>query len=216
MGFPDAFDEDTQSFPFGTNSLYANPDCTTPVVSVERMLELLKRGRPPPDEDGGADERVHFVDVGCGAGAVTNQVALRMVNWRCTGIDISAKQLDMARSGAKELAVSDRVEYRQCDYLDFDSYIDPDVPPHKMVFYMYIIPRMFNATLRKKFSALLEAGAAVVVWHYFPTDWPHLDTHDERFNMRDLLPLSKGEKVFRQNFGSVLPLRDQLGLRHFL
>ena len=26
--FPDAFDEDTQSFPFGTNSLYANPDCT--------------------------------------------------------------------------------------------------------------------------------------------------------------------------------------------
>ena len=44
--------------------------------------------------------------------------------------------------------------------------------------------RMFNATLRKKFSALLEAGAAVVVWHYFPTDWPHLDTHDERFNMR--------------------------------
>ena len=38
------------------------------------MLELLKRGRPPPDEDGGADERVHFVDVGCGAGAVTNQV----------------------------------------------------------------------------------------------------------------------------------------------
>ena len=26
--FVDAFDEDTQSFPFGTNSLYANPDCT--------------------------------------------------------------------------------------------------------------------------------------------------------------------------------------------
>ena len=25
--FSDAFDEDTQSFPFGTNSLYANPDC---------------------------------------------------------------------------------------------------------------------------------------------------------------------------------------------
>ena len=36
-----------------------------------------------------------------------------MVNWRCTGIDISAKQLDMARSGAKELAVSNRVEYRE-------------------------------------------------------------------------------------------------------
>ena len=110
-----------------------------------------------------------------------------MVNWRCTGIDISAKQLDMARSGAEELAVCNRVDYReaptatigremlyscsshlfsfsslslaraarfvdrpsvkccwryrQCDYLDFDSYIDPDVPPHKMVFYMYIIPR---------------------------------------------------------------------------
>ena len=43
---------------------------------------------------------------------------------------------------------------------------------------------MFNATLRNKFSALLEAGAAVVVWHYFPSDWPHLDTHDDRFNMR--------------------------------
>ena len=36
-----------------------------------------------------------------------------MVNWRCLGIDISAKQLDMARSGAEELAVSDRVEYRE-------------------------------------------------------------------------------------------------------
>ena len=33
---------------------------------------------------------------------------------------------------------------------------------------------------------------------------------------KDLLPLSKGEKVFRQNFGSVLPLRDQHGRRHFL
>ena len=31
--------------------------------------------------------------------------------------------------------------FRQCDYLDFDRYIDTDVPPHKMVFYMYIIPR---------------------------------------------------------------------------
>ena len=164
---------------------------------------------------------------------------------------------------------------RQCDYLDFESYIDPVVAPPKMVFYMYIIPRyaqcnfglknvilvlvccrayasqmhfkpvtlnnpwpsdtvvpswrsmpaylsqnlltthfmaylypqlltqnpeniqfnfdrenirlalrMFNAALRKRFSALLEAGAVVVVWHYFPTDWPHLDTHDDRFNMR--------------------------------
>ena len=36
-----------------------------------------------------------------------------MVNWKCTGIDISAKQLDMARSGAKELAVCNRVEYRE-------------------------------------------------------------------------------------------------------
>ena len=44
------------------------------------MLELLKRGRPPPDEDGGADERVHFVDVGCGAGAVTNQVNYRVAH----------------------------------------------------------------------------------------------------------------------------------------
>lgn len=183
--FVDAFDEDTQSFPFGTNSLYANPDCTTPVVSVVKMLELVTGGRRhPDDEDSSADELVHFVDVGCGAGAVTNQVALRMASWRCLGIDFSAKQLEMARSGAEELAVSDRVEYRQCDYLDFDSYLDPDVPPDKMVFYMYIIPRMFNATLRNKFSALLEAGAAVVVWHYFPTDWPHLDTHDDRFNMR--------------------------------
>ena len=33
---------------------------------------------------------------------------------------------------------------------------------------------------------------------------------------KDLLPLSKGEKVFRQNFGSVLPYRDQHGRRHFL
>jgi len=33
---------------------------------------------------------------------------------------------------------------------------------------------------------------------------------------KDLLPLSKGEKVFRQNFGSVLPFRDQRGRRHFL
>ena len=110
--------------------------------------------------------------------------------------------------------------HRQCDYLDFDSYLDPDVPPDRMVFYMYIIPRyahshfdvknvighfmvnlhvyvqltklimkcvaprMFNAPLRKKFTALLEEGAVVVVWHYFPTDWPHMDTHDDRFNMR--------------------------------
>ena len=33
---------------------------------------------------------------------------------------------------------------------------------------------------------------------------------------KDLLPLSKGEKVFRQNFGSVMPYRDEHGRRHFL
>ena len=36
-----------------------------------------------------------------------------MASWRCLGIDFSAKQLEMARSGAEELAVSDRVEYRE-------------------------------------------------------------------------------------------------------
>ena len=43
---------------------------------------------------------------------------------------------------------------------------------------------MFNAALRTRFSALLEAGAVVVVWHYFPADWPHVDAHDDLFKMR--------------------------------
>ena len=44
-----------------------------------------------------------------------------------------------------------------------------------------------------------------------------LVTHRVTPNLfKDLLPLSKGDKVFRQNFGSVLPFRDQRGRRHFL
>ena len=76
--------------------------------------------------------------------------------------------------------------YTSLNLMPFDAH---DVKGHKHRVYSIskknpLSYRMFNATLRKKFSALLEAGAAVVVWHYFPTDWPHLDTHDERFNMR--------------------------------
>ena len=38
--FSDAFDEDTQSFPFGTNSLYANPDCTVRIIIDIYTVEL--------------------------------------------------------------------------------------------------------------------------------------------------------------------------------
>ena len=45
-----------------------------------------------------------------------------MASWRCLGIDFSAKQLEMARSGAEELAVSDRVEYREQQHLDIQQW----------------------------------------------------------------------------------------------
>ena len=38
--FADAFDEDTQSFPFGTNSLYANPDCKAHILPICIVLNL--------------------------------------------------------------------------------------------------------------------------------------------------------------------------------
>ena len=39
--FVDAFDEDTQSFPFGTNSLYANPDCKARMYYLPILILTL-------------------------------------------------------------------------------------------------------------------------------------------------------------------------------
>ena len=85
--------------------------------------------------------------------------------------------------------------------------------------------QLFQFLHRKALPVNLSCRYYVFILHpCSEKNWlQHLDPNPGEPNPRvtpnlfkDLLPLSKAEKVFRQNFGSVLPFRDQRGRRHFL
>ena len=185
--FDGAFDETTKSFPYGTLTEGANPDVQTPPGCVRRMLDILQ-GYGLDFQDGS----ITFVDIGCSVGAVTNMVA-EETRWSCFGIDISVKHLELARVAAKKLKEPSCVTYLEADYLEFDSYMPAfgareaisrsregdgtfpsagalsGLPYRHLVFYMYLIPKMFTPTFGREVARLLEGVPPFLCGIIFPT-----------------------------------------------
>ena len=207
--FDGAFDETTKSFPYGTLTEGANPDVQTPPGCVRRMLDILQGYGLDFHDDS-----ITFVDIGCSVGAVTNMVAAE-TRWSCFGIDISVKHLELARAAVKDLLEPSCVTYLEADYLDFDSYMPAfgareaisrdrvaeislptagslsaagavsGLPYRHLVFYMYLIPKMFTPVFGVEVARLLEGGATFLVWHYFPDpQWPSLALYDDKFKLQ--------------------------------
>jgi len=59
------------------------------------------------------------------------------------------------------------------------------LPYRHLVFYMYLIPKMFTPTFGVEVARLLEGGATFLVWHYFPDpQWPSLTLYDDKFKLQ--------------------------------
>jgi len=174
--FQDAFDEATQTFPYGALSKMA-PVVASPDGVSRRVVEMVNEASATPVK--------LFIDVGCGQGKVLNHMAVH-IGCQTLGVDISVKELEVAASQACELGVAHLCNYVECDFRAFDTHIPEGVEPKDMVVYMYSIPYMVNhPELRKVMLGLLEKGATVVTWcHHATPTWPYMKHEDEVFRLR--------------------------------
>jgi len=111
MPFAQAFDDETQAFPYGTYGDMAAM-VRTPLGAVRRLLEMLEAG----EKEGEDTFSRTFIDVGCGDGAVLNAVAKYHANWKCVGVDIALKTLEDASVASIEEGTASRMWFSQCDY----------------------------------------------------------------------------------------------------
>ena len=193
-GLCHGFDEDNGTFEgFGSMSQVA-PHTESPVGTVRRMVEMVQMVGPVSSL---------FMDLGCGRGAVINHVAKYLPNCHCLGIDISAPELELARTASAVAGVENLVHF--CQVHDATSF---NLEPHleqwdpwatainvaaripALVIYIYLVPRQIeSAALRAVILPFLESGAKVVVLHFFPqdeppNDWPYLCLEDRTFGLR--------------------------------
>ncbi|KAJ1444573.1 hypothetical protein M885DRAFT_552593 [Pelagophyceae sp. CCMP2097] len=153
LPFADAFEEDSQTYPYGTHSAMA---------SHVRTLRCTALGAAALSSLKASDV---FVDLGCGVGAVTNLVA-REVGCDAFGVDICELEVSAARLDAPANAT-----YAVADLLDLPKHVPLESAP-KLVLYMYLTPTMVTrAELRAMLEIYLERGARLVTAIYHPPHW---------------------------------------------
>ncbi|GMH70145.1 hypothetical protein TrLO_g437 [Triparma laevis f. longispina] len=162
--FGDAFEEDTNTYPYGTFSAVASHVCSPRLVA----LAAARLGQ--------VDDQTLFVDLGCGIGAVSNLVG-REFGCRVVGVDCCEAQLVEAR-----LAAPPRARYLCCDLFALPEHVA--VTEADLVFYIYLIPKMVNhVKLRDMLEPYLTQGARVVTSTYHPDYW-HAKATDDTFSLR--------------------------------
>ena len=79
------------------------------------------------------DKDLNIAEIGIGSGVISIILALKLKNAKFIATDISQKALNVARKNIKKFALEDRIELRECSYLDcVDEKIDIIVsnPPY--------------------------------------------------------------------------------------
>ncbi len=130
----------------------AGPYVPTPWVIVEEMLKL-------------ADIRGEDVvyDLGSGDGRLVIRAAKRF-GARGVGIELQTELVEMARIGAKQEGVADRVKFMQGDLFQ------ADIRPASVVM-LYLLPR-YVTRLVPRLRAELRPGARIVSHDYPLAPWP--------------------------------------------
>ncbi len=99
-------------FRLSPHVLDPRPDSET---LIEAALELLAARQPLPQKH---HDKLRFLDLGTGSGALLISLLLEFPKASGMGIDISAPALEVATANAKRLGCGDRVRFRVQNWLD--------------------------------------------------------------------------------------------------
>jgi SAM-dependent methyltransferase len=135
-----------------TKNNNAGPYVPTPWVIVEQMLKLA---------DIRGDDVVY--DLGSGDGRLVIAAAKRF-GARGVGVELQTELLDMARIGAKDESVADRVKFVQGDLFETDI-------KDASVVMLYLLPQ-FVMRLVPRLRAELRPGTRIVSHDYPLAPWP--------------------------------------------
>jgi len=94
------------------------------------------------------------VDVGCGPGEITCELARRNPDTRFLGVDHSSAGISVARANAERLALAN-VEFEVADMADFDPGEDVDLVAMFDAFHHLLDPRAFIERMGKRTSRFL-------------------------------------------------------------
>ena len=156
--FAEAFEDDTQTYPYGTLSAVAS-HVTTP---RETALAAARLGDVARDDV--------FVDLGCGVGAVTNLVHAT-VGWACRGLDCCEAEVAAARRAAAPPVDGNAATYVTCNLFDMPRHV-AGVEAARLVVYMHLIPKLVcRSEVRDLLEPYVRAGARVVTSTYHPDYW---------------------------------------------
>jgi len=169
--FMEAFEEDTETFPFGTLSKTASHVTTLP-STTDAAVSLSN-----------TTHSTIFVDLGCGVGRVTNR-ARDTTGCTAVGVDMCPNEI----AQAQELANGNGAIYLVDDVFNAEAVIAalPDFTAadwDRVVIFIFLIPTLVNSTkFQALLGALLDKGAKLVSYCYHPDKWtPH--ERDERMNV---------------------------------
>jgi SAM-dependent methyltransferase len=174
--FMDAFEDDTEAFPFGTLSRVAS-HVTTLQSTTDAAILLTK-----------TNSSTIFVDLGCGVGKVINRVQTRFPGARCIGIDMCPGEIDQAIAESN----GNGAEYFVDDVMEAEKYIigrellEGEIREcewNNVVIFIFLIPKMVNSRAFKKLlQGFVDKGAKVVSYCYHPEHW-RIEARDERMNL---------------------------------
>lgn len=115
------------------------------------------------------------IDAGCGVGGTCLYLAKNYPFLNIQGLNLSAKQLDMARNYALNAGVSDRIEFIQADYCDSGL-------PGKSADAIYAIESICHAEVKRKFFdeayRLLRPDGMLVIADYVEADFAATSSRD--------------------------------------
>lgn len=104
--------------------LAVTPAVLIPRPETEELVEWIL-------EDSGAGTQVQCVDIGTGSGCIPLALKARRPLWACTGLDVSADALAVARGNAEKLAL--KVDFLEADILENPTWHPRTVAPNIIV-----------------------------------------------------------------------------------
>ena len=169
--FQGAYEEDTNTYPYGTLSAVAS-HVTTQDATSRAAMELAGM------HEGSS---ALFVDLGCGIGRVSNLVAATV---RCPvlGIDCCEAEVLQARIDARALPEgSGAATYLTCDLMDMTQELENlgfslegggGGKSNGLVAYIHLIPKQVaRPELRAMLEPWMRKGARVITSVYHPPYW---------------------------------------------
>ncbi|MBX2817199.1 MAG: class I SAM-dependent methyltransferase [Saprospiraceae bacterium] len=127
------------------------------------------------------DERI--LDLGCGLGILSRELANRVPKGSVTGLEFNPKQLARARQLAAQDGVADQVRYVQGSVYDLDQLFDQ---PFDLIFTRFLLEHLEDVpkALSHCYSALQTGGRLIIMDddHANFRIWPHSNLFQEAWS----------------------------------